>query len=41
VRGFVFLGVCCLFEIGAGLSSVNMPPLMIACSIYQMQCSNP
>ena len=32
VRGFVFLGVCCLFEIGAGLSSVSMPPLMIACS---------
>ena len=32
VRGFVFLGVCCLFEIGAGLSRVTMPPLMIACS---------
>ena len=32
VRGFVFLGVCCLFEIGAGLSRVSMPPLMIACS---------
>ena len=33
VRGFVFLvGVCCLFEIGAGLSRVRMPPLMIACS---------
>ena len=27
VRGFVFLGVCCLFEIGAGLFSVTMPPL--------------
>ena len=32
VHGFVFLGVCCLFEIGAGLSRVSMPPLMIACS---------
>ena len=32
VRGFVFLGVCCLFQIGAGLSSVSMPPLMIAYS---------
>ena len=32
VRGFVFLGVCCLFQIGAGLSSVNMPPWVIACS---------
>ena len=32
VRGFVFLGVCCLFEIGAGLSRVSMPPLLIACS---------
>ena len=32
VHGFVFLGVCCLFEIGAGLSSVNMPPWVIACS---------
>jgi len=32
VRGFVFLGVCCLSEIGAGLSRVSMPPLMIACS---------
>ena len=32
VRGFVFLGVCCLIEIGAGLSSVNMPPWVIACS---------
>jgi hypothetical protein len=28
----VFLGVCCLFQIGAGLSSVNMPPWVIACS---------
>ena len=34
VRGFVFLvGVCCLFEIGAGLSRVRMPPWVIACSI--------
>ena len=32
VRGFVFLGVCCLIEIGAGLSRVSMPPLMNACS---------
>jgi hypothetical protein len=32
VRGFVFLGVCCLFQIGAGLSRVSMPLLMIACS---------
>ena len=32
VRGFVFLGVCCLFEIGAGLSRVSMPPWVIACS---------
>ena len=32
VRGFVFLGVCCLFEIGAGLSSVSMAPLVIVCS---------
>ena len=32
VRGFVFYGLCCLFEIGAGLSRVSMPPLMIACS---------
>ena len=32
VRGFVYLGVCCLFQIGAGLFSVTMPPLMIACS---------
>ena len=32
VRGFVFVGVCCLFQIGAGLSSVNMPPWVIACS---------
>ena len=29
VRGFVFLGVCCLFEIGAGLSRVSMPPCII------------
>ena len=27
VRGFVYLGVCCLFQIGAGLFSVTMPPL--------------
>jgi hypothetical protein len=32
VRGFVFLGVCCLFEIGAGLSRVSMLPLVIVCS---------
>ena len=32
VRDFVFLGVCCLFHIGAGLSRVRMPPLMNACS---------
>ena len=32
VRGFVFLGVCCLFEIGAGLSRVSMPHWVIACS---------
>ena len=32
VRGFVFFGVCCLYQIGAGLFSVTMPPLMIACS---------
>ena len=32
MRGFVFLGVCCLFEIGAGLSRVSMPPWVIACS---------
>ena len=32
VRGFVLFGVCCLFQIGAGLSSVNMPPWVIACS---------
>ena len=32
VRGFVFYGLCCLFQIGAGLFSVTMPPLMIACS---------
>ena len=32
VRGFVFVGVCCLFEIRAGLVRVSMPPLMIACS---------
>ena len=32
VRGFVFLGLCCLFQIGAGLSSVSMAPLVIVCS---------
>ena len=32
VRGFVFLGVCCLFQTGAGLSRVSMPPWVIACS---------
>ena len=32
VRGFVFFGVCCLFEIGAGQSRVSMPLWMIACS---------
>ena len=32
VRGFVFLGVCCLFQIGAGLFSVSMPPWVNACS---------
>ena len=32
MRGFVFLGVCCLIEIGAGLSRVSMPPWVIACS---------
>ena len=32
VRGFVFLGVCCLFQIGAGLYSVSMPPWVNACN---------
>ena len=32
VSGFVFLGVCCLFQIGAGLYSVRMAPLVIVCS---------
>ena len=32
VRGFVLFGVCCLFQIGAGLSSVHMPPWVNACS---------
>ena len=32
VRGIVFLGVCCLLQIGAGLSSVSMAPLVIVCS---------
>ena len=32
VRGFVFLGVCCLFQIGSALSSVSMAPLVIVCS---------
>ena len=32
VRGFVFLGVCWLFQVGAGLSSVSMPPWMNDCS---------
>ena len=32
VRGFVFLGVCCLFQTGAGLSRVRMPPWVITCS---------
>ena len=32
VRGFVFYGLCCLFQIGAGLSRVSMLLLMIACS---------
>ena len=32
VRGFVFLGVCCLLEIGAGLSRGSMPHWVIACS---------
>ena len=33
VRGFILLGVCCLFQIGAGLFSVSMPPwVVIACS---------
>ena len=32
VRGFVFLGVYCLFPIGSALSSVSMPPLVNACS---------
>ena len=32
VRGFVFLGGCCLIEIGAGLSRVSMLLLMNACS---------
>ena len=32
VRGFVFYGLCCLFQIGAGLSSVHMPPWVNACS---------
>ena len=32
VRGFVFLGVCCLFQIGAGLPIVSMAPLVIVCS---------
>ena len=39
VRGFVFHGVCCLFQIGAGLSRVSMPPLMIACSSIS-ECTN-
>ena len=32
VRGFVFLGVCWLFQIGAGLPSVSMPPWVDTCS---------
>ena len=32
VRGFVFLGVCWLFQIGAGLPSVSMPPWVNTCS---------
>ena len=32
VRGFVFLQLCCLFQIGAGLSSVSMLPWVNACS---------
>jgi len=32
VRGFVLFGVCCLIEIGAGLSRVSMPPWVNACS---------
>jgi hypothetical protein len=32
VRGFVFYGLCCLFQIGAGLSRVSMQPLINACS---------
>ena len=32
VRGFVFLEVCCLFQTGAGLSNVSMPPLVNSCS---------
>ena len=40
VRGFVFLGVCCLFQIGAGLSSVSMPPRVIACKGVHQPSSN-
>ena len=32
VRGFVFHGVCCLFQIGAGLSRVSMQLWVNACS---------
>ena len=32
VRGFMFYGVCCLFQIGAGLPSVSMLPLVNTCS---------
>ena len=31
VRGYVFLGVCCLFQIGYELYSVSMLPLVKAC----------
>ena len=32
VHGIVFLGVCCLFQIGAGIPTVSMPPWVNACS---------
>ena len=31
-RGSMFLGVCCLFQIGSALSSASMAPLVIVCS---------
>ena len=32
VSGSMFLGMCCLFQISAGLSSVSMPPWVNVCS---------